>query len=53
MKTKQNQDCTAKALVEAEGRNRELMKSFEDSDKKISVLENSVNRFDFVLYKYL
>jgi hypothetical protein len=48
LKTKQNQDCTTKALAEAEKRNRELMKSFEDSDKKISLLEDSVNRFDFI-----
>ncbi|KAM0843588.1 hypothetical protein ACQ4PT_057616 [Festuca glaucescens] len=46
LKTKQNQDCTTKALAEAEKRNRELMKSFEDSDKKISLLEDSVNRLE-------
>uniref|UniRef100_A0ACD5TEB0 Uncharacterized protein n=1 Tax=Avena sativa TaxID=4498 RepID=A0ACD5TEB0_AVESA len=46
LKTKQNQDCTTKALAEAEKRNRELMKSSEDSDKKISLLEDSVNRLE-------
>ena len=48
LKTKQNQDGTTKALAEAEKRNQELMKSSEDSDKKISLLEDSVNRFDFI-----
>ncbi|CAM0954276.1 unnamed protein product [Alopecurus aequalis] len=46
LKTKQNQDYTTKALAEAEKRNQELMKSFEDSDKKISLLEDSVNRLE-------
>ncbi|XP_010231102.1 myosin-11 isoform X2 [Brachypodium distachyon] len=46
LKTKQNQDSTTKALVEAEKRNRELMKSCEDSDKKITHLEDSVNRLE-------
>ncbi|EMS55825.1 Myosin-J heavy chain [Triticum urartu] len=46
LKTKQNQDGTTKALAEAEKRNEELMKSSEDSDKKISLLEDSVNRLE-------
>ncbi|XP_037473134.1 myosin-17-like isoform X2 [Triticum dicoccoides] len=46
LKTKQNQDGTTKALAEAEKRNQELMKSSEDSDKKISLLEDSVNRLE-------
>ncbi|KAF0924298.1 hypothetical protein E2562_009998 [Oryza meyeriana var. granulata] len=46
LKTKQNHDCTTKALVEAERRNRELTKSFEDSDRKLNLLEDSVNRLE-------
>uniref|UniRef100_A0ACD5T7Z5 Uncharacterized protein n=1 Tax=Avena sativa TaxID=4498 RepID=A0ACD5T7Z5_AVESA len=46
LKTKQNQDSNTKALAEAEKRNRELMISSEDSDKKISLLEDSVNRLE-------
>ncbi|OEL35583.1 Myosin-17, partial [Dichanthelium oligosanthes] len=46
LKTKQNLDCTTKALTEAQGRNRDLMTSFEDSAKKINMLEDSVNRFE-------
>lgn len=53
LKTKQNQDGTTKALAEAEKRNRELMKSSEDSDNKISLLEDSVNRFDFIALQHL
>jgi myosin-5 len=46
LKTKQSHDSTTKALVEAESRNRELTKSFEDSDRKINLLEDSVNRLE-------
>ncbi|RCV16775.1 hypothetical protein SETIT_3G164800v2 [Setaria italica] len=46
LKTKQNLDCTVKALTEAQGRNRDLMTSFEDSAKKINMLEDSVNRLE-------
>ncbi|XP_044981103.1 myosin-5-like isoform X2 [Hordeum vulgare subsp. vulgare] len=46
LKTKQNQDCTTKALAEAEKRSRELTKSCEDSENKISLLEDSVNRLE-------
>lgn len=48
LKTKQNQDGTTIALAEAEKKNQELMKRSEDSDKKISLLEDSVNRFDLI-----
>ncbi|XP_039837348.1 myosin-9-like isoform X9 [Panicum virgatum] len=46
LKTKQNLDCTTKALTEARGRNRDLMISFEDSAKKINMLEDSVSRLE-------
>ncbi|CAL5096008.1 unnamed protein product [Urochloa decumbens] len=46
LKTKQNLDSTTKALTEAQGRNRDLMTSFEDSAKKINMLEDSVNRLE-------
>ncbi|CAL4902054.1 unnamed protein product [Urochloa decumbens] len=46
LKTKQNLDSTTKALTEAQGRNRDLMTSFEDSAKKINMLEESVNRLE-------
>lgn len=52
LKTKQNLDFTAKALTEAQGRNQDLMKSFEDSAKKINMLEDSVNRLDFICYNH-
>ncbi|AQK88038.1 Myosin family protein with Dil domain [Zea mays] len=46
LKTKQNLDCTTKALTEARGRNRDLLTSFEDSAKKINMLEDSLNRLE-------
>uniref|UniRef100_A0A0D9WJ42 Myosin motor domain-containing protein n=1 Tax=Leersia perrieri TaxID=77586 RepID=A0A0D9WJ42_9ORYZ len=46
LKTKQSHDATTKALVEAERRNRELAKSFEESYMKINMLEDSVNRLE-------
>jgi len=46
LKTKQNLDCTTKALTEARGRNRDLMTSLEDSAKKINMLEDSVSRLE-------
>ncbi|KAL5231718.1 hypothetical protein ABZP36_030494 [Zizania latifolia] len=46
LKTKQNHDRTTKALIEAERRNRELTKKFEDSDRKINLLEDSMNRLE-------
>ncbi|KAK3134970.1 hypothetical protein QOZ80_5BG0413040 [Eleusine coracana subsp. coracana] len=44
LKTKQKLDCTAKALAEAQGINRDLVTKFEDSAKKISTLEDSLKR---------
>ncbi|KAL6610563.1 hypothetical protein ACP70R_040532 [Stipagrostis hirtigluma subsp. patula] len=46
LKTKQNLDCATKALADAQGRNRDLTASFEDSAKKINMLEDSVNRLE-------
>ncbi|KAL6851666.1 hypothetical protein ACP4OV_020230 [Aristida adscensionis] len=46
LKTKKNLDCATKALVEAQGKNQNLMTSFEDSAKKINTLEDSVNRLE-------
>ncbi|WVZ99419.1 hypothetical protein U9M48_044721 [Paspalum notatum var. saurae] len=46
LKTKQNLDCRTKELTEAQGRNRDLMTSFEDSAKKINMLEDSVKRLE-------
>ncbi|KAG0518982.1 hypothetical protein BDA96_09G224600 [Sorghum bicolor] len=46
LKTKQNLDCTTKALTEARGRNRDLVTSFEDSAKKVNMLEDSLNRLE-------
>nr|AHI45151.1 myosin [Zea mays] len=49
LKTKQNLDCTTKALTEARGRNRDLLTSFEDSAKKINMLEDSLTEKDSLL----
>ncbi|XP_066368151.1 myosin-17-like isoform X6 [Miscanthus floridulus] len=46
LKTKQNLGCTTKALTEARGRNRDLVTSFEDSAKKVNMLEDSLNRLE-------
>ncbi|KAG8086217.1 hypothetical protein GUJ93_ZPchr0010g8727 [Zizania palustris] len=46
LKTKQNHDRTTKALIEAERRNQELTKKIEDSDRKINLLEDSMNRLE-------
>lgn len=51
--TKQSHDDTIKELLEARERNQELMNKVEDSDKKISLLEDSVKRFNLIAFKYL
>ncbi|XP_025817048.1 myosin-17-like isoform X5 [Panicum hallii] len=44
--TKQSYDETAKLLLEAQEKNRELMHKVEDSDSKIVLLEDSVKRLE-------
>ncbi|XP_039812352.1 myosin-11-like isoform X4 [Panicum virgatum] len=44
--TKQSYDETAKLLLEAQEKNRELMHKVEDSDSKVVLLEDSVKRLE-------
>jgi len=44
--TKQSYDETAKLLLEAQEKNRELMHKVEDLDRKIVLLEDSVKRLE-------